>query len=342
MKRQGDTWRAAGVVALTLASAPQVTSAASDIQLTIRTTKRQYTNGERIIVVATLKNAGTTTEDLPELRTGNLEDLQITVRCQDPRVQDSGAVTTVEDASGSPETIEKTTRLAPGQTVTTTREINGMKVGFIGRVRQHDGIIVQPVGGEMEILASLVNGPSRTVLATARAPIYVFLGDLNRDGRVDEADLQILRSVSGAACGDAKYDPVIDLNGDCRIDTEDERLLKASISRFSLRAGAATGASAIKPGTHRPPKHGTSSGALIWSGTPGKDGLIRIEGQQATSGTLRGDFLPGVPVKITVSPSDIVATKAPAQTNGYKLLELRSPRRTNMIVSIRWDVLSPQ
>jgi len=81
------------------------------------------------------------------------------------------------------------------------------------------------------------------------------------------------------------------------------------------------------------------SGTLLWSGTPDKDGLIRIEGQQAFVGSLKGDFLPGVPVKVTVTPADVIAAQAPAQSNGYQRLVLRSSRKQMTTITIRWEVI---
>lgn len=61
--------------------------------------------------------------------------------------------------------------------------------------------------------------------ALAGAPVSAgagaLLGDLNGDGRIDTADEDLLRSLYGAQAGDPLYDPVADANGDGVIDVRD-------------------------------------------------------------------------------------------------------------------------
>jgi hypothetical protein len=66
---------------------------------------------------------------------------------------------------------------------------------------------------------------------------------------------------------------------------------------------------------------------------------IEIEGSRASAGSLRGDFLPGVPVHIEVEPSDIAIVEPPSPSNGFRRLVLRSRSKRNIVVTITWKKL---
>jgi hypothetical protein len=50
---------------------------------------------------------------------------------------------------------------------------------------------------------------------------FAVVGDVNRDGKVDCADLALLKGSFGKKCGQAGFDPRADLNGDCVVDIRD-------------------------------------------------------------------------------------------------------------------------
>ncbi|MGD0201759.1 MAG: hypothetical protein ABSD27_13495 [Bryobacteraceae bacterium] len=85
---------------------------------------------------------------------------------------------------------------------------------------------------------------------------------------------------------------------------------------------------------------GPASGTIIWSGQLQKNGLFTIDGENASGGTVRGDFLPGVPVTITaVQPSDVGVAETPSPANGWKRIVLRSRSNRRSVVTITWSVL---
>jgi hypothetical protein len=79
---------------------------------------------------------------------------------------------------------------------------------------------------------------------------------------------------------------------------------------------------------------------IIWSGKLERNGTIVIEGESASTGSVRG-ALPGVPVLIEVEPqNEIGIAEAPSPSNGWKRLALRSRNnRNNIVVTIRWRAL---
>ncbi len=83
---------------------------------------------------------------------------------------------------------------------------------------------------------------------------------------------------------------------------------------------------------------GPSSGIITWSGQLVKDGLITIDGSQPSTGSMRGT-LPGVPVMVSISPSDIGVAEGPSPQNGWKRVVLRSRNNRNSVVTIQWTVL---
>ncbi len=87
-----------------------------------------------------------------------------------------------------------------------------------------------------------------------------------------------------------------------------------------------------------PPYTGQRSGTLLWSGTLEKDGVVTIEGNHASTGSLTGE-LPGVPVEIDVDAREFGVAEAPAPTNGWKRIAIRSRRKRNAVVTIKWTAL---
>ena len=88
----------------------------------------------------------------------------------------------------------------------------------------------------------------------------------------------------------------------------------------------------------KPAYGGPDAGALSWSGQLEKEGLVTIDGARASTGSLRGE-LPGVPVMVEVSPTDVGVAESPGPQNGWKRLVLRSRVRRQSVVTITWRVL---
>ena len=70
-----------------------------------------------------------------------------------------------------------------------------------------------------------------------------------------------------------------------------------------------------------------------------KEGAVTIDGGLATAGSLHG-ALPGVPVAIEVDAKDIGLVESPRASNGWKKLTLRSHKKRNGPITIRWKVLN--
>lgn len=78
-----------------------------------------------------------------------------------------------------------------------------------------------------------------------------------------------------------------------------------------------------------------TSGLIIWSGPLKRGEIVTIEGDRASSGTLRG-ALPGIPVMIETDFRGIGFTEMPGPSNGWKRLAFRSLRDQNVVVTLRW------
>lgn len=94
----------------------------------------------------------------------------------------------------------------------------------------------------------------------------------------------------------------------------------------------------MPPAPSKPVYSGPPSGTMLWSGQLQKNGVITIEGGQASAGSLRGE-LPGVPVMLDIQPSDVGLAESPSPANGWKRMVLRSRVNRQSVVTIRWTVL---
>jgi hypothetical protein len=89
-----------------------------------------------------------------------------------------------------------------------------------------DGARDVTLRGNTSIPGPLSNGGhSLTVYADWNSSLAVAfrycLGDINMDYRVDSMDVILLAIRFGTVCGDANYDPAVDLNDDCAINQTD-------------------------------------------------------------------------------------------------------------------------
>ena len=77
---------------------------------------------------------------------------------------------------------------------------------------------------------------------------------------------------------------------------------------------------------------------IVWSGQLEKEGSVTIDGGTASLGTLQG-VLPGVPVSIEVDAKDVGLIESPRASNGFKKLTLRSHKKRNGPITIRWKIV---
>jgi hypothetical protein len=84
------------------------------------------------------------------------------------------------------------------------------------------------------------------------------------------------------------------------------------------------------------PYQGPSAGTLIWSGKIEKNTLVTINGAEVSLGRLTGE-LPGVPVDIQ-PPDSFAVVEPPGPANHWKRLSLRSLKRIQSGVVIKWTV----
>jgi len=81
---------------------------------------------------------------------------------------------------------------------------------------------------------------------------------------------------------------------------------------------------------------GPQQGTLVWSGNIEKNKVLTIDSSQASSGTVTGS-LPGVPVVIHSNTAQLTILSAPAQSNGWKSIVIRTGAHLHSI-SIDWRV----
>jgi hypothetical protein len=86
------------------------------------------------------------------------------------------------------------------------------------------------------------------------------------------------------------------------------------------------------------PYTGQRSGTLSWSGTLEKDGVVVIDGNRASAGSVTGE-LPGVPVEIDLNAKEFGVAEAPSPSNGWKRIAIRSRRKRTAVVTIKWTAL---
>jgi hypothetical protein len=98
----------------------------------------------------------------------------------------------------------------------------------------------------------------------------------------------------------------------------------------------------LRPESQPPPAaerySGPASGIVVWSGVMDKDAVVIVDGSNVNQGRVNG-VLPGVPVIVEVQPNDVGIAEAPAPSNGWKRLALRSRKGRHTVVTIRWRLL---
>ncbi len=88
----------------------------------------------------------------------------------------------------------------------------------------------------------------------------------------------------------------------------------------------------------QPSYAGPASGVIVWSGQLERGAAVTIDGDRPSVGSMNG-VLPGVPVMVEITPSDIAVAEPPGPGNGWKRISVRSRKSRHTVVTIRWSVL---
>ncbi|MCL4797434.1 MAG: zinc ribbon domain-containing protein [Bryobacteraceae bacterium] len=83
---------------------------------------------------------------------------------------------------------------------------------------------------------------------------------------------------------------------------------------------------------------GPASGIIVWSGQLERGTAVTIDGDRASAGSING-ALPGVPVMVEITPSDVAVAEPPGPGNGWKRISVRSRKSRHTVVTIYWRVL---
>jgi hypothetical protein len=88
----------------------------------------------------------------------------------------------------------------------------------------------------------------------------------------------------------------------------------------------------------QPRYSGPNSGVIVWSGQLERGAAVQIDGDRPSTGSING-ALPGVPVIVEITPSDIAVAEAPGPGNDWKRISIRSRKNRHSVVTIRWRIL---
>ncbi|MCO5353398.1 MAG: hypothetical protein M9913_21375 [Bryobacteraceae bacterium] len=88
----------------------------------------------------------------------------------------------------------------------------------------------------------------------------------------------------------------------------------------------------------QPRYSGPNSGVIVWSGQLERGAAVQIDGDRPSTGSISG-ALPGVPVIVEITPSDIAVAEAPGPGNDWKRISIRSRKNRHSVVTIRWRIL---
>lgn len=123
---------------------------------------------------------------------------------------------------------------------------------------------------------------------------------------------------------------------------DDVERLESTVQRLRSESGRAqptqprsvvVGDPGVKPKTF------AASGTMLWSGRISRDEPVVIDDGRPSSGGVRGDPLPGVPIQVSIVPEGIGVAEFPRPENGWKRIALRSNSPRNIIVTIQWNTL---
>lgn len=82
---------------------------------------------------------------------------------------------------------------------------------------------------------------------------------------------------------------------------------------------------------------GPTTGTIRWTGIIDRDGVLTLDGDQPSNGTMTG-ALPGVPVLIQVLTRDVSIAEPPSADTGWKRVTVRSRVLLSSLI-LQWTVL---
>lgn len=87
----------------------------------------------------------------------------------------------------------------------------------------------------------------------------------------------------------------------------------------------------VQPGTKI-----SKSGFIVWKGSIEKDGIIEIDGDTCTPGSIQAG-LPGVPVTVNLDTKNYAMVEFPSAANGYRRMKIRSRSKKESII-LNWQL----
>ncbi len=81
-----------------------------------------------------------------------------------------------------------------------------------------------------------------------------------------------------------------------------------------------------------------SAGIMTWTGHLQKNEQVVINGNYASTGQLQG-YLPGVPVMVEITPTNVGVAVSPSPDNGWRKIVLRGSKNQDVVVRIQWKTI---
>ena len=83
------------------------------------------------------------------------------------------------------------------------------------------------------------------------------------------------------------------------------------------------------------PYRGPATGQFVWTGALAPGATLKLSGPDS----VKGDFLPGVPIQFDITPSVFEVKAAPQKGNRWKTMELRNPTdRVQSLIIVKWKL----
>jgi hypothetical protein len=86
-------------------------------------------------------------------------------------------------------------------------------------------------------------------------------------------------------------------------------------------------------------KRFAGNGSFAWTGPLNKNETVTIDDAGPSKGSIKGEFLPGVPVSVVLSNKEYSVVQPPAPSNNWRRITLRSKRGKAIGVTIQWTVV---
>lgn len=208
-------------------------AAPATLQLIVETSRSTISEADRIEIYCYLKNTGVSDVEIPAVTNEN-EGLYFTIAIRDSKGRRVNDIT-----FSDPWAFEKARgwmTIPPSSYALIAHYVNLSRAGFVAFPDISKKYVVERTAGVMTVSATFeVNSsnvpdvPSATMFSgridsTVPATFEVIAkdsGDLNADGKVDCADVAIVRSGMGTLVGGGGYDIRADVNNDGRVDVRD-------------------------------------------------------------------------------------------------------------------------